>query len=273
MERLSIANPFSGSPVYYLPQTESTMKDAARLAADEAASGTVVVAGYQTAGRGRFVTRKWVSDPGEGLLFTLILDQAMLKNRAPLTPLLAGLGVANYVEQSTGKPCLVKWPNDVIVEGGKVSGILCESKGNVVFIGIGINCESLPPGAPQRRRAPDSPGAAQPHSPGAAQPHAALPKVSLAGLGAPKTAPLTILEEVLLSLREAFLSRDPLEKIGEKLFLKGRQVAVLPGTGGGETIHGVLEGLGAGGQLLVRETDSKRLREIYSGELAVPGVR
>ncbi len=253
MERLSIENPFSGSPVYYLRQTESTMKDAARLAADEAVSGTVVVADYQTAGRGRFVTRKWVSGPGEGLLFTLILDQAMLKNRAPLTPLLAGLGVANYVEQSTGKPCLVKWPNDVIVEGGKVSGILCESKGSVVFIGIGINCESLPPGAPQ--------------------PHAALPKVSLAGLGARKTAPVAILEEVLSSLRAAFLSRDPLEKIGEKLYLRGRQVAVLSGTGGGEAIHGILEGLGAGGQLLVRETDSKRLREIYSGELAVPGLR
>lgn len=265
MEKLSITNPFDRAPVYYLSRTDSTMNEAAAVAARGASPGTVVAAGFQSAGRGRFVERKWISAPGEGLLFTLMLDPGMYEKPPLITPLLAGLGVALFVEGKTGRECFLKWPNDVITGGGKVSGILCEYKDNIAYIGIGINCLQSAPDGGSGVSASDSTSAQFQHR---------LPPVSLKELGAAGVEPLTILEEVLYSLKRAFTSIDPVSEIGAKLFMRNREVTVLTGVPGKqESVHGVLEGLGANGQLLIRQTENDRRREIYSGELSVSEFR
>lgn len=249
MKRLSVVNPFDGAPIYYLAETESTMLDAEALALEGAPPGTVVVAGFQRAGRGRFAERKWISPPGEGLLFTLILDRASLESAPALTPLLAGLGVALFVEGTARRPCLVKWPNDVLVAGGKIAGILCTAKGSRVFAGIGINCMQL-----------------RPSSVGGVS--ASPPPVSLAALGVGECAPLSLLGAVLVSLKEAFAAPDPVGEIEKRLYLLGESVSHRSGpVGQSETLRGTVEGLGAGGQLLLREEGSGILREIHGGEL------
>lgn len=267
MKPLSVHNPFNDAPVYYLPQTDSTMRDAAELAAGGTPSGTVVVAGFQRAGRGRFEKRRWISAPGKGLLFTLTLDHATFANGPALTPLLAGLGVARYTEHATGRRCFVKWPNDVLCQGGKVAGILCESRDNRVFIGIGINCAEPDHGvtAPQGEAAADDlPQAATGSS------KAVFPPVSLGALGASVTKPLLILEDVLAFLKRGFIADDPVREIESRLYLRGRPVTVVTGTADVcEKAYGILAGLGSNGQLLLKQPATGVVREIYSGELCV----
>lgn len=246
MNKLPAANPFGNATIYYLPETYSTMTDAAALAAQGAPSGTVVVAGYQTAGRGRFADRKWISRPGDGLLFTLILDAETLEVPFALTPLLSGLGIALFVEAQTGRRASIKWPNDVLVDGGKISGILCESKERRVFIGIGLNC----------MKSAGPPSASDYHP------------ISLADLDAPERQPLSILPAVLGSVKHAFAMPDPLGAIEERLYLRGQPVTHLSGApGGDETIIGTVDGLGPKGQLLLREKESGEIRELFSGEV------
>ncbi len=254
MEKLSIANPFDRGPVYYVRETSSTMGDAESLMSLGAPSGTVVVAGFQSAGRGRFESRRWISEQGEGLLFTLLLDHSVLNSRAAMTPLLVGLGVAEFVEKKTAYSSYVKWPNDVVAQDKKVCGILCESRGNTLLVGVGMNC-----------RAPvETDGASE----NPVQYH--LPRISLAELGADETEPLALLPEVLYSLKAAIATAEPIAKINQRLYLRTRCVQVTVGLPDRqEIIDGVLEGLGANGQLLVREQESNRVQEIYSGELSI----
>lgn len=259
MTRLSVENPFGGAPIYYLSETESTMLDAAELAAQGAPSGTVVVAGFQRAGRGRFAERRWISPPGKGLLFTLILDNAFPATASKLIPLLAGLGVALYVEKRAGRPCLIKWPNDVLVGGGKISGILCEKNGLHVFAGLGINCLK-----------PDAQGPAARHSP-AHGPPPLPPPVFLAALGVGECRPLSILPAVLESLKRAFTLSDPVGEIEKRLYLRGQSVTHISGAREkSEKFYGTIQGLGPDGQLVLREDKTGCLREMYGGEL-LPG--
>lgn len=126
----------------------STNDRAAALAAEGAAEGALVVALRQTAGRGRH-GRVWASPPG-GLYFSLVLrpDEAMVR-RLPAT-LLAGLAVAEAIEQvAPGEPrAELKWPNDVHLAGRKVSGVLGEltrdRAGSLLVLGFGVNVATDP---------------------------------------------------------------------------------------------------------------------------------
>jgi len=249
MKRLTITNPFGDSPIYYLPETDSTMNDAAVLAAQGATSGTIIVAGFQHAGRGRFAERKWVSLPGEGLLFTLILDAEIEKIPPALIPLLTGLGIGLYVEEHTGRRASIKWPNDVIVEGGKISGVLCESKADRIFVGIGLNCLKS----------------------GAGKQPAPLQPISLSELGFAGCRPLSIVGPVLGFLKHAYTIENPLAEIEKRLHLIGESVTHLSGAPvEGGRFYGSVEGLGAEGQLVLRERGTGRVHEVFSGEL-LPG--
>ncbi len=108
---------------------ESTNQVARALAEEGAAHGTVVVAARQTAGRGR-QGRAWESPVG-----ALLLSMVIRPGAEPLLPLRAGLAVARVV----GPKARVKWPNDVLLEGRKVAGILVEAQGEAVVLGIGLN--------------------------------------------------------------------------------------------------------------------------------------
>ncbi len=147
-----LARRFGAGDVVLLETTGSTLDVAHDLGAKGARGGTVVLADEQTAGRGR-LGRRWVSPRGSGIWLTLLLRP----RAAPLGGVLAvraGLAAVLALEsvERTLAPRL-KWPNDVIVQGRKAGGILCEARwsGEVlgwVAIGVGINVKGpVPDGA------------------------------------------------------------------------------------------------------------------------------
>ena len=122
--------------VHHIDQTTSTQVEARRLIAKgHAEIGDVVVADQQTAGRGRF-GRTWISPRG-GLYATMILSAD------PLISLKAGLAVVRSL-RSVGINAGLKWPNDVLVEGRKIAGVLVEKDGEHVLVGIGLNLTLAP---------------------------------------------------------------------------------------------------------------------------------
>ena len=124
-----------------MDSTGSTNADAAELARQGAADGTCLVAGEQTAGRGRH-GRTWVSRPGMGLWSSIIV-----RGFAPPSqlPLLAALAVIDVSRDLGGLSWSIKWPNDVLSgDGRKVAGILAEAVAGAVVVGIGINIEAPP---------------------------------------------------------------------------------------------------------------------------------
>jgi BirA family transcriptional regulator, biotin operon repressor / biotin---[acetyl-CoA-carboxylase] ligase len=128
--------------------TDSTNARARELAAAGAPHGTVVTADEQTEGRGR-QGRIWVAPRGRALLYSLLLRP--LGDR-PLLPLAAAIAVCEAAEETApGIECKVKWPNDVLLEGGKLAGILIEARpqDDWAVIGIGLNlmieCDEFPP--------------------------------------------------------------------------------------------------------------------------------
>jgi BirA family transcriptional regulator, biotin operon repressor / biotin---[acetyl-CoA-carboxylase] ligase len=137
-----------GTPRLHLRRTTSTNDRARELAARGAAHGTLVTAGEQSAGRGR-QGRTWTAPAGRALLCSLVI-----RDPPRLLPLAAGVAVAELageVAELAGQDALVKWPNDVLLGGRKVAGILVEGRPQErwAVLGIGVNvalrAEDLPP--------------------------------------------------------------------------------------------------------------------------------
>jgi BirA family transcriptional regulator, biotin operon repressor / biotin---[acetyl-CoA-carboxylase] ligase len=120
-----------GRPRVHLRATTSTNDRARALATAGAPHGTLVTAGEQTAGRGR-QGRTWAAPPGRALLLSLLL-----REHDPLLPLRAGLAVADLA----GDGARVKWPNDVLLDGRKLAGILVEGRPQEgwAVLGVGVN--------------------------------------------------------------------------------------------------------------------------------------
>jgi len=121
------------------------METARNLVKKGAGEGTVVIAGTQTAGKGR-IGRTWLSPKGS-LAMSVILKPAL--ENLPQLVMIASLAVIRAIKEVTGQEARIKWPNDVMINGKKVCGILIEnevSKGTVNFadIGIGINVTFSP---------------------------------------------------------------------------------------------------------------------------------
>jgi BirA family biotin operon repressor/biotin-[acetyl-CoA-carboxylase] ligase len=213
-----------GRPRLHLRATGSTNERAKRLAAAGAPHGTLVTAGVQTAGRGR-QGRDWSSPPGS-LSLSLVLH-----GYDELLPLRAGLAVADLA----GPEARVKWPNDVLLDGEKVAGVLAETRPREgwAVLGVGVNAAvdpgALPAGAGSLRL---DPGALE----------AALDEL-LAALG-------TRLGEPPATALAVLRARDA---------LAGRPVA----WAGGE---GVGAGIDAAGHLRVRRADGEEER-LFAGEV------
>jgi BirA family biotin operon repressor/biotin-[acetyl-CoA-carboxylase] ligase len=130
-----------GTPRVHYSQTDSTNERARELAAAGAAHGTLVTAARQSAGRGR-QGRRWTAPAGRALLCSLVI-----RDPPRLLPLAAGVAVAEVA----GARARVKWPNDVLVDGLKVAGILVEGRPQEgwAVLGIGLNValrpEDFPP--------------------------------------------------------------------------------------------------------------------------------
>jgi BirA family biotin operon repressor/biotin-[acetyl-CoA-carboxylase] ligase len=139
-----------GLPLEVLDRTTSTMDAAFGTARSGAPHGAVVVAEAQTAGRGQH-GRAWASSTGRDLTFSLLLFPRLSPEAVPLVAVAAGLAVRETVAARVAEATTVKWPNDVLVEGRKIAGVLVERRPSgaapAVVVGVGINVEtrSFPP--------------------------------------------------------------------------------------------------------------------------------
>lgn len=238
----TISNPFNNASVHYIEKTLSTMKLAEEYCSSSVPiAGTVFMAGMQTAGRGRVPGRVWEASQGKNLLFTLVLSGEEMGGR-PL-PIVIGLGIAHYLERNHKLKPTVKWPNDILVEGRKMAGIVIESRNNFFNIGIGLNINQTEFSDSLIR--------------------------SATSLSIKKNKNFNLLSELVLVLKEIkeTLVLDSWHKdITARLHNLGKEVSVNTGIPGQEeSITGIIEGIGSGGQLLLKSKGS--LLEIYSGEI------
>jgi BirA family transcriptional regulator, biotin operon repressor / biotin---[acetyl-CoA-carboxylase] ligase len=133
-------------------ETASTNADAAARAADGEAEGLVVVADYQSAGRGR-LDRRWESPPGASLLFSVLLDPdgaGLEPGRRHLAVAAVSLAIAEAARVVAGTRLELKWPNDLLAGPAKVGGILAETAlpaggGARLVVGAGVNVHWAPP--------------------------------------------------------------------------------------------------------------------------------
>jgi BirA family biotin operon repressor/biotin-[acetyl-CoA-carboxylase] ligase len=145
-----------GSNVHYYDTVTSTNDIAHQMAREGAGEGTVIFAEQQSNGRGK-MGRRWVSPKGEGRLASIILRPDIPFLDAHEWTIMAGVGVAKAIRDTFGLTAMIKWPNDILINGKKVCGILTEASGQgmerveYLIIGIGINVHSdiasLPEGA------------------------------------------------------------------------------------------------------------------------------
>ena len=132
-----------GQTIYYKDEIDSTNNKAKELARKGAKEGTLVVADQQTSGKGR-LGRVWESPAGTGIWMSIILRPNILPQYASQITLVAGLDMCEAIQEVTGLNAMIKWPNDVVVGGKKVCGILTEMSAeiegiNYIVVGIGVN--------------------------------------------------------------------------------------------------------------------------------------
>jgi BirA family transcriptional regulator, biotin operon repressor / biotin---[acetyl-CoA-carboxylase] ligase len=133
--------------IHYFPEVSSTMDIAREMARKGAPHFSVVIAGRQTSGRGR-LRRTWYSDDG-GLYFTLILRPVIPLQWSFRVNFAASLALCRTVRRLTGLNAAVKWPNDILIDGKKLSGMLSEMETEAemvsfITVGIGINVNNDP---------------------------------------------------------------------------------------------------------------------------------
>lgn len=141
--RLGLKTKFIGKNVHYEESVESTQKIAHRLSYEDAPEGTVIIAEEQLSGRGR-MDRKWHSPKYTGIWMSIILRPNIPLPKAPQLTLLAAVAIVQAIEDLTGLLPDIKWPNDILMNGKKVTGILTELEAeadriNSIIIGIGMN--------------------------------------------------------------------------------------------------------------------------------------
>ena len=131
-----------GKRVYYFEELDSTQNFAQQIAADKKENGTIIIAEKQTSGRGR-LDRKWTSPKG-GIWFSLIIHPKFDVSSSTLIPILSAVALSKSIKKILGIDTEVKWPNDIILNGKKVAGILVDASvqaNNIdyLILGIGIN--------------------------------------------------------------------------------------------------------------------------------------
>lgn len=208
-------------------------------------SGTVVAAREQTQGRGR-MEREWLSAGNENLTFSLLICDEIGTNRWPSASMAAAVAVAELLE-TYGITASLKWPNDVLVNGRKISGILSERIPQGLIIGIGLNVNM---------KAAD---------------HIDQPATSILM----ETGVRNNVDDVLNRLLKCLEPRLEFWKQGgfsgirksweEKVPTIGKPVAVRDGTA---VRNGILEGFGDDGELLLRD-ENGTINPIWAGDLSV----
>lgn len=235
-----------GIPAVHLFERVGSTNDVARaLAAEGAPSGTAVLAEEQVAGRGRG-GRGWSSPPGLGIWLSVLLRPAALP--APgLLPLRVGLAAAEALDPfAAPAPVRVKWPNDLLLAGGKLAGVLCEGSWegahpSFVVVGIGVNVGHAPDDFPAEIR-----------------PHATSLRIA-SGWTPPRAEVAGALVRAVCGLpRELPRELDPREAgaLAGRDALRGREVVVARAPGA-PALRGTALGVTPDGALLVRTAEGE----------------
>jgi len=272
---INLKNPFN-APIYH-EETVSTTFDVARnLAESNAPSGTVISADFQNTGRGSR-NRPWSAARGKNLLFTVLLRyddvQSIPKAITLRTGLAVSLAIEDFAPALQGRTRL-KWVNDVMIVPAmtadnsaplqtpfKTAGILTESDGKCVFIGIGVNV--LQQDFPEDFR---NKAGSLIH---------VVPSLS-------ENARFTLLERILSRLYAEGLSRDSTpssiytapwqERLEQRLYKKGEQVIFAPNADDSRTVvEGTLAGIGNAGELRIIPNGEMAELTFAAGELRVYG--
>ncbi len=255
MNRLAWDSPWPDFSFYHLAQTGSTMTDARELSKTGSRNGCVL-ADYQSAGRGRLDGRIWHSDTATSLLATIWTETS--DELASVAPLVTGAAVL-YALQSlrdddasrrTSMPMnqaelLIKWPNDILCNGQKLAGILCERSNSTILAGIGLNLSQTSfPGIYRTR-----------------------PISFLQAFGfAPERR--LLLERILDNLWNFYLKKDDWHAvISAHLAFKNEPVVFSVGMAGleAETHTGIFRGLNREGAVLIQTQSG--LKSFFSGEI------
>ena len=245
---------FIGRTVVYRTEIGSTNDEAKRLARAGAPEGTVVIADCQNRGRGR-LNREWAAPPGSGLLMSLIFRPKLATHQVQRLTILCGLAVADAIELQTGLQVGLKWPNDAVIAGRKVCGILSEiefegPKVSFAVVGIGINVNLDPALLPA-----DLP----------------LTATSLSRELGAEVARLPLLQALLQKIEERYSMLGAAQSLhsqwAARLVTLGRPVTV---SGTVPALEGMAESVDADGALLVRLADG-RLEKVLAGDVSVRG--
>jgi BirA family transcriptional regulator, biotin operon repressor / biotin---[acetyl-CoA-carboxylase] ligase len=238
------------SDIVYYPSIGSTNDEALIRLAAGAPDFTLIVADEQTEGRGR-AGRRWITPAGAALAFTLILRLAE-SSRFSLYAGLGALAICSALRDDYDLPAQIKWPNDVLLGGLKVAGVLVETQWTgdslqAVLVGIGVNLslQAVPDPA-----------------------ILAYPATCVEAFTSQPLEPEIILKQILTHLvywRSRLGSPDFLAAWQENLAWKGQRVTVL-GEIASETLEGVLYELDAGGALLLQDSMGETIT-IHAGDV------
>jgi BirA family biotin operon repressor/biotin-[acetyl-CoA-carboxylase] ligase len=241
-----------GRDIQLLPTAVSTNTRAMELAATGAADGTVVIAETQTGGKGR-LGRTWISPRGN-LYLSVILRPDIPMHKAPLITLMGAVAVASSIRETLGLAAGIKWPNDILIAGKKVCGLLTEMSAEqdrirhvVLGIGIDVNMpiEELPPVI------------------------RALTTTLAAEAG--RTIDRTVfLRTLLVSLDHEYhvFLKDPAAVLREWESFNvtiGNRVAI---SGAGESIEGLAQGIDPEGRLIIKQDDGS-LHTVAAGDVTI----
>ena len=247
---------WAGGRTVYFDATDSTNVQARRLAEAHAPHGTLVVSDRQDGGKGRR-GRSWASPSGVGIWMSLILRPEIAPSSASMLTLAAALAVREGIQEETGLSPLIKWPNDLVLNGMKICGILTEMSTELmeiqyVITGIGINVN-------QKEFPPEIRDTAT--------------SLSLeAGRSFRRSSLIAAILKAFEKDYAAFLKTGDLSLLLEEynacLVNRGKEVCILDPSG---EYRAVAEGIDESGSLLVTLPDGTR-REIISGEVSVRGI-
>lgn len=245
-----------GKQVYFAEEVDSTNTWGKRLAEEGAPHGTLVVADEQTQGRGRR-GRSWQSPKGTNISMTLILRPDLEPARASMLTIVMGLSVAQGLKELLKLPVQIKWPNDAVLNGHKLCGILTEMSAqidyiNYVVVGTGINVNL--PEVPEELK------------------DIATSLLIETGRRVNRAEVIGAVLRAFARNYESFLAAGDLTGLlnayNEILANRDRQVRVLDLK---EPYEGVALGINARGELLVRKADGS-ISEVYAGEVSVRGL-
>jgi BirA family transcriptional regulator, biotin operon repressor / biotin---[acetyl-CoA-carboxylase] ligase len=224
-----------GRPYRYEARTPTTQE----LVGPGDPEGAVAVAEEQVAGRGR-LGRSWTAPAGTAVHVSILLGPPAGSPIQQLS-LIGGLATAETVEAALGRPVQIKWPNDVIVSGGKIAGVLAEAREDVVVLGIGLNVNQTDDDLPSGTR---------------------LPPASLRTVDGVERDRAPLLADLLARLERRYDVwcecglESLLGDLASRDFLRGRHVAV-------DGMEGIAGGLDREGRLLVDG------RPVESGEVVL----